>query len=260
MAEKKAAGGLPFVGNMTDGIDFVRKMWGVTGLPGLPGMPSAAGISQFAQGLPGALPSMITPTLDVAELDKRIADLRAVEQWLALNANMLRATIQSLEVQRNTIATLKSFGGSMLATVTRGGSTPEPTSGEAYLRQAEARGLARRQAAAAAAAAVAPPVSMPAPAAPTKRTPPRRRPKAGKKTPSTAATMPLNPAAWWGTLQDQFVRAAAAAAAAEPIKPTKSSANAKTASATKRAAPARSEPASAQNPASTPLRRVRKGS
>jgi hypothetical protein len=240
MAEKKAAGGLPFVGNMTDGIDFVRKMWGVTGLPGLPGMPSTAGITQFAQGLPGALPSMITPTLDIGELDKRIADLRAVEQWLALNANMLRATIQSLEVQRNTIATLKSFGGSMLASVTRGGSHDD-TPGEAYLRHAEERGVARRQATAAAtaAAAIVPPVSMPAPAAPTKRTAPRARGKVAKKNAGpSAAAMPLNPAVWWGALQDQFVRAAAAAAAAEPPK------------AAKRAAPAAAAPA--------PTRRVRK--
>jgi hypothetical protein len=242
MTEKKAAGGLPFVGNMTDGIDFVRKMWGVTGLPGLPGMPSAAGITQFAQGLPGALPSMITPTLDVGELDKRIADLRAVEQWLALNANMLRATIQSLEVQRNTIATLKSFGGSMLASVTRGGGAHEATPGEAYLRQAEERGVARRQAtaAASAAAAIAPPVSMPAPAAPTKRSKPRVRGKAGKAAAQATAAMPLNPAAWWGALQDQFVRAAAAAATAESPK------------AAKRAAPAQAPSAR------KPTRRVRK--
>ncbi len=243
MADKKAAGGLPFVGNMTDGIDFVRKMWGVTGLPGLPGMPSTAGITQFAQGLPGALPSMITPTLDVGELDKRIADLRAVEQWLALNANMLRATIQSLEVQRNTIATLKSFGGSMLASVSRAGGMHEATPGEAYLRQAEERGMARRQATAAASAAAAiTPVSMPAPAAPTKRSKPRVRGKAGKTAAPATAAMPLNPAAWWGALQDQFVRAAAAAATAEP--PT----------AAKRAAPVQAAPA----PARTPTRRVRK--
>jgi hypothetical protein len=243
MTDKKAAGGLPFVGNMTDGIDFVRKMWGVTGLPALPGMPSTAGITQFAQGLPGALPSMITPTLDVGELDKRIADLRAVEQWLALNANMLRATIQSLEVQRNTIATLKSFGGSMLASVTRGGGAHEATPGEAYLRHAEERGVARRQAtaAASAAAAMVPPVSMPAPAAPTKRAAPRTRGKAAKKSAeSAAAAMPLNPAAWWGALQDQFVRAAAAAAAAEPPK------------AAKRAAPITAAPPR------TPTRRARK--
>jgi hypothetical protein len=218
---------LPFVGNMSDSFDFVRKMWGVTGLPGL---PTVGGITQFAQGLPQALPSMITPTLDVGELDKRIADLRAVEQWLALNANMLRATIQSLEVQRNTIATLKSFGGSMLSTVTRSGSlsagtqAPADLAGTAYLRRAEARASARRQAAAEAAAATAPSVSMPAPAAPasTRRSSTRRR-AAKEKQPHAEAVMPLNPGAWWGVLQDQFARVAAAAAA-EAARPDKNDA------------------------------------
>jgi len=214
MAEKKAAGGLPFVGNMSDGIDFVRRMWGVTGLPGL---PTATGITQFAQGLPQSLPSMITPTLDVGELDKRITDLRAVEQWLALNANMLRATIQSLEVQRNTIATLKSFGGSMLATVTRGGTgAAEPMDATAYLRHAEARGSARRQAALEAAAAMAAPVSASAPAAPATTRRARVRKRAGVKGARESEMLPLNPAAWWTSLQDQFVRAAAAAAAPTP--------------------------------------------
>jgi hypothetical protein len=221
MADKKAAGGLPFVGNMTEGIDFVRKMWGVTGLPGL---PTVGGITQFAQGLPQALPSMITPTLDVGELDKRIADLRAVEQWLALNANMLRATIQSLEVQRNTIATLKSFGGSVLSTVTRSGAqspaaqSPAELGGAAYLRQAEARGKARRQAAAEAAAA---PVSMPAPAAPARARRTRARKRAEPAAAPHLAAMPLSPAVWWGALQDQFARVAAVAAAeaARPDKP-----------------------------------------
>jgi hypothetical protein len=218
MADRKAAGGLPFVGNMTDGIDFVRKMWGVTGLPGL---PTVGGITQFAHGLPQALPSMITPTLDVGELDKRIADLRAVEQWLALNANMLRATIQSLEVQRNTIATLKNLGGSMLSSVTRAGvPTPGAQAGDlggaAYLRQAEARGTARRQAAAEAAAhAVAPAaaVSMPAPAAPASARRGASRRPSKKSAAHAAVAMPLNPAQWWGALQDQFARVAAVAAA-----------------------------------------------
>jgi hypothetical protein len=223
MAERgeraRKAGGLPFVGNMTDGIDFVRKMWGVTGLPQL---PTAAGITQFAQGLPQALPSMITPTLDVGELDKRIADLRAVEQWLALNANMLRATIQSLEVQRNTIATLRSFGGSVLSTVTGGNhDEPPPADPEGYVRQAQARTAARHRAAEVAAAqqaaALAAQISAPAPAAPTAAAAPARKRSGGarkKLSPLAAAgAMPLSPAAWWGALQDQFTRVAAAAAA-----------------------------------------------
>lgn len=47
--------------------------------------------------------------MSVDELDKRISDLRAVENWLRLNLSMLTSTIQGLEVQRATMATLKSF-------------------------------------------------------------------------------------------------------------------------------------------------------
>lgn len=73
--------------SVSDGFDFVNKMWGSLPVPGL-----------------------MSPTTDLDELDKRIADLKAVEQWLNVNLSMLRATIQGLEVQRGTIATIKSFG------------------------------------------------------------------------------------------------------------------------------------------------------
>ena len=73
-----------------DGFDFLKRMWGG-------GMP---------------MPGIMTPTTDLNELEKRIADLKAVEQWLNLNLNMLRATIQGLEVQHGTLAALQAFGNS----------------------------------------------------------------------------------------------------------------------------------------------------
>nr|WP_211159846.1 PhaM family polyhydroxyalkanoate granule multifunctional regulatory protein [Aromatoleum aromaticum] len=56
-----------------------------------------------------SLPGMVTPTLDVDELDKRIADLKAVENWLKMNLNMLQMTIQGLEMQRVAIATMQAM-------------------------------------------------------------------------------------------------------------------------------------------------------
>lgn len=50
---------------------------------------------------------------DIRELDKRIAELKAVEQWLSLNLSLLKTTIQGLEVQRGTLAALQSFTESM---------------------------------------------------------------------------------------------------------------------------------------------------
>lgn len=74
---------------LTDPFEFVRNLWGNMGL---------------------SLPGMVTPTLDVNELDKRIADLKAVEGWLRMNLNMLQMTTQGLEMQRMTLAAVKAMG------------------------------------------------------------------------------------------------------------------------------------------------------
>ena len=56
------------------------------------------------------LPSMVTPTLDCDELDKRISDLKVVEGWLSMNLSMLQITIKSLEMQTATLRTVQSMG------------------------------------------------------------------------------------------------------------------------------------------------------
>lgn len=57
----------------------------------------------------GMDPAAMGQVMSVEELDKRITDLRAVENWLRMNLSMLSSTIQGLEVQRATVATLQSF-------------------------------------------------------------------------------------------------------------------------------------------------------
>jgi hypothetical protein len=79
----------PLAGKIADSVDFVKNLWG---------------------GASSAVPGFLAPTLSVEELDKKITDLRAVESWLETNAALLRATVQSLEVQRNTLLMLKSLG------------------------------------------------------------------------------------------------------------------------------------------------------
>ena len=76
----------PFAG----GFDFVKNLWA---------------------GVPGATPGFVVPTFDVAEIDKRIKDLNAALTWLEMNVHMLKASIQGLEVQRNTIAALQAISG-----------------------------------------------------------------------------------------------------------------------------------------------------
>jgi peptidoglycan hydrolase CwlO-like protein len=51
---------------------------------------------------PGAYPlqSLMFPVLDPEELEKKIAELEAVEHWLKANLSMLQLTIKSLQYQR----------------------------------------------------------------------------------------------------------------------------------------------------------------
>jgi hypothetical protein len=51
---------------------------------------------------PGAYPlqSLMFPVLDAKELEKKIAELEAVEHWLKANLNLLQLSIKSLEYQR----------------------------------------------------------------------------------------------------------------------------------------------------------------
>ncbi len=70
--------------------------------------------------------SPLPPTMSVADLEKRIAELRTVEQWLNLNLGMLRTSIQTLEVQKGTLQALSSLSALMSPDAAQGamGSSP----------------------------------------------------------------------------------------------------------------------------------------
>lgn len=70
---------------------------------------SAAAATGAARVPGGSVPSVMMPTLDPKELEKRIADLRSVESWLELNMGLLRTTIQTLELQKQTLQTWQGF-------------------------------------------------------------------------------------------------------------------------------------------------------
>ncbi len=73
---------------------------------------AAPGAQAGLAGMP-PLNHWVAPTFDIDELDKRIQDLRAVHFWLDQNTKALSATIQALEVQRMTLATLKGMNMSL---------------------------------------------------------------------------------------------------------------------------------------------------
>src|SRR3954470_15227532 len=82
-------------GKLIPGFDFLQNL-----------------VKSAGATLPG-IGQWVAPTLDPAELEKRIGELRTVQYWLEQNVRMLATTIQALEVQRMTLSTLKSMNVQM---------------------------------------------------------------------------------------------------------------------------------------------------
>jgi hypothetical protein len=85
-------------GKFVPGFDFLQSL--------------SRGTSQAQAAMP-SLSSWVAPTMNVEELDKRIGELKAVSFWLDQNAKALAATIQALELQKMTLATLKGMNFNM---------------------------------------------------------------------------------------------------------------------------------------------------
>lgn len=81
-------------GKFVPGFDFLQNL--------------AKGATQNIPQMPN-LANWIAPTLNLEELEKRIEELKTVHFWLEQNSKALGATVQALEVQKMTLATLKGM-------------------------------------------------------------------------------------------------------------------------------------------------------
>jgi hypothetical protein len=106
-------------------LEMFKTMWGQGAGAQAGQFPFTTDASKASGGFGSTFPG-----LDVEELEKRIKDLKSVETWLNLNLNILKSTIQGLEVQYATMMALKSFGDAVsaagaAATGTGEASTPK---------------------------------------------------------------------------------------------------------------------------------------
>ena len=115
MADPNPLAGMPLAeslaNNMNESLQWMSRMWGNSAAAPLPGAEALFGQSPSVPGLP----SMLMPTLDPKELEKRIGDLKTVEHWLDMNRALLHTTIQTLEMQRNAVIALQSMAMSAQA-------------------------------------------------------------------------------------------------------------------------------------------------
>jgi hypothetical protein len=157
-------------GKFIPGFDFLQDL--------------AKGASQSLPQMPN-LSSWVAPTLNLEELERRIGELKAVHFWLDQNSKALGATIQALEVQKMTLATLRGMNFNMgeVANALKLKPADTPFGGspaDAAAKPAEAAA----------------------------------RPKAARKT-AKGADQPaggvVDPLQWWGALTQQFQQIASSA-------------------------------------------------
>jgi len=96
--------------NTHDPFEMFRRLWGPLGLP---------------------VPGMAMPTLDPQEVDKRLADLRSIETWLSMNLNMVRLSIQGLEVQKSALLAMRAAAGTGATEGKTGAATGAGGTGDA---------------------------------------------------------------------------------------------------------------------------------
>jgi hypothetical protein len=196
--DKSNMSNIPGMNAMADTLEFVKNLWGGMKVPGV--------------GMPG----MVMPSLSVDEINKQIADLKAVESWLLVNMNMLRATIQALEVQSATLSTLKAMGdniNSAMQNAAKDNPAAREQAAASAAQGADAKAEARRKTRSSL----------------KEEFKTSAKPEGGEEVaPGPASTAaagmaqsgfvaPLtNPAAWWNLLQDQFKQAVGTAMSTEP--------------------------------------------
>ncbi len=195
---------IPGMNAMNDTMEFVRNMWGAMKVPG-----------------------MTMPSMSPEEINKQITDLKAVESWLQLNMNMLRSSIQALEMQSATLSTLQTMGDNFAQTMKS--MTPEAEPEKQEFQSPFSSYVYAK------------------PAAASEPEPEPEKPSQAEHQEDTnnMAAQFANPAAWWSVVQDQFSQAvgnamtpmtetpvAAKTAAAKSSKPKSGTSNKKTSAKT----------------------------
>lgn len=166
MSNNTNAGGF---GQFVPGFEFLQSLANPAQAP-----------SQRMGGMPN-LGSWVAPTFNVEDLEKRIDELKAVHFWLEQNSKALGATIQAMEVQKMTLATLRDLNVNFGEIAKAGEAAAESVS----------KGFAGFE---------MPPAVAPAPVV-------EREPEVPKDQADRKATAPedkIDPVQWWGALQQQF--------------------------------------------------------
>ena len=91
-----------------EALEFMQRMWNPFGMP----VPGFTPPGTAAPSVPFPNPAAMFATLDPAEIERKIAELRVIENWLAMSQNFMQMSIKTLELQK---ASLEAMGAGVAA-------------------------------------------------------------------------------------------------------------------------------------------------
>lgn len=198
-------------------------------MPGFDFLQRLAASGSGSTGMLSGLRHWVAPTVDIEEIEQRITELKAVQFWLEQNLMALKATVQTLEVQKMTLETLRGMNMNM-AEIARAFTLPRsepaseaPEAPPASTQSSSTASRHERWPYPSRRAAASPPAAPAAeeekaaedeagPAQPARKGghSGRARQRASAPAPAPAAASSLtDPMQWWGALTQQFQQIAA---------------------------------------------------
>ena len=86
---------------------FMQKMWNPFGIP-IPGFgaPDPTGSAPGGMAFPN--PAAMFAALDPVEIDRKIAELRIIENWLTMSVSMMQMSIKTMELQKASLEAMRA--------------------------------------------------------------------------------------------------------------------------------------------------------
>ena len=95
-----------------DALEFMQRMWNPLGIaiPGFAAPAGAAPSTPAQPGMPFPMPAAMFAALDPGEIDRKIAELRIIENWLTMSVSMMQMSIKTMELQKASLEAMRGGG------------------------------------------------------------------------------------------------------------------------------------------------------
>lgn len=100
--------GAPFAFSPKDAAEFMQRLWNPLGVA-MPGfaVPGVPGTAPGVTAMPFPNPATLFAAIDPADVERKIAELKVVENWLAMSLSMMQMSIRTLELQKSALEALQ---------------------------------------------------------------------------------------------------------------------------------------------------------